>query len=212
MLIPYYTIKHDGSYEIIIKKSRFICQLRRVESEAEAQAFIQAVKKEHYKANHHCSAFILRTVPEIKRSADDGEPSGTAGIPMLEVLEKQQLTNVVAVTTRYFGGIKLGAGGLIRAYTSSVVEALNAIGTVIGEAYLTTTLTINYAQLDAINYFLAHAEFYQLTDTAYTDKIVLTIMVKETEQAAFVTELTNLLHGEPELKIGEVTYFESQRL
>ena len=111
----YKTIKNDGIFEEEIKKSRFICQLKRVDTEEEGRQFITQIKKEHYKATHSCSAMIIGEHAEIKRSSDDGEPSGTAGVPMLTVLEKQGLTNVVAVVTRYFGGIKLGAGGLIQA-------------------------------------------------------------------------------------------------
>lgn len=208
MLTPYYTIKHDGSFEIIIKKSRFICTLKRIENETEATDFIHSVKKEHYKANHNCSAYILRTVPEISRSSDDGEPSGTAGIPMLEVLHKNNLTNVVAVTTRYFGGTKLGAGGLIRAYASSISEALHAIGIVIGEPYMTTTLTVSYANHGAVTNFLTNAPQYQLTDTAFTENVTLTIMVKEADVDTFSEQLTNLLSGNLQLTTGAIDYLE----
>ncbi len=107
------TIKEDFIAEEEIKKSRFICHLKRVYTEEEARAFISEIKKEHHKANHNCSAFTLGDRQEIQRSSDDGEPSGTAGVPMLEILKKREITNVCAVVTRYFGGIKLGAGGLM---------------------------------------------------------------------------------------------------
>ena len=109
MLQKYRTIKEDNQHEVEIKKSRFICFLKRIETEEEAKAFIQQIKKEHWKANHNCSAFVLGDHHEIQRSSDDGEPSGTAGVPMLEVLKKNDLINVCAVVTRYFGGTKLGA-------------------------------------------------------------------------------------------------------
>jgi len=128
LIDTYLTIKEDGQSEIEIKKSRFICSLKRIKTEEEAKDFIQALKKEHWKANHNCSAFVLGEKNDIQRSSDDGEPSGTAGVPMLEVLKKNELINVVAVVTRYFGGTKLGAGGLIRAYSSAVSHALNEIG------------------------------------------------------------------------------------
>lgn len=124
MLQKYRTIKEDNQHEVEIKKSRFICFLKRIETEEEAKAFIQQIKKEHWKANHNCSAFVLGDHHEIQRSSDDGEPSGTAGVPMLEVLKKNDLINVCAVVTRYFGGTKLGAGGLIRAYSGSVAQAI----------------------------------------------------------------------------------------
>ena len=122
------TIKEDGQVQEEIKKSRFICHAKRVYSEEEARDFITTIKKEHYKATHNCSAFILGERSEIKRTSDDGEPSGTAGIPMLGVLENHNLTNLCVVVTRYFGGIKLGAGGLIRAYAGSVALAVKEIG------------------------------------------------------------------------------------
>ena len=107
--MDYKTIANDGIVEKEIKKSRFICHLKRIGIEEEGREYIAQIKKEHHKANHSCSAMIVGDDGQIKRSSDDGEPSGTAGVPMLTVLEKQGLTNVVAVVTRYFGGIKLGA-------------------------------------------------------------------------------------------------------
>lgn len=140
------TIKENGTSEEEIKKSRFICHVKRVETEEEAREFITKIKKEHYKANHNCSCFIVGERADIKRSSDDGEPSGTAGVPMLTVLENNELTNVVAVVTRYFGGIKLGAGGLIRAYTESVAKAIREIGLVIVKEQVGITTTLTYAQ------------------------------------------------------------------
>lgn len=140
------TIKENGLVEEEIKKSRFICHVKRVTTEEEARDFITSIKKEHYKANHNCSCFIIGENSEIKRSSDDGEPSGTAGVPMLTVLENNELTNVVAVVTRYFGGVKLGAGGLIRAYTESVSKAVREIGQVIVKEQVGITVTLSYAQ------------------------------------------------------------------
>lgn len=150
----YKTIKTDNITEEDIKKSRFICQLKRVENEEEARQFIAAIKKEHYKANHSCSAMIIGDNSDIKRSSDDGEPSGTAGIPMLTVLEKQELTNVVAVVTRYFGGIKLGVGGLIRAYSGSVANALTKTGLVIVKEQEGLRLSLTYPQYQTYANFL----------------------------------------------------------
>ena len=124
--MDYKTIANDGIVEEEIKKSRFICHLKRISSEEEGREYIAQIKKEHHKANHSCSAMIVGDDGQIKRSSDDGEPSGTAGVPMLTVLEKQGLTNVVAVVTRYFGGIKLGTSGLIVAYKAAAAEAIAA--------------------------------------------------------------------------------------
>ena len=118
-----YRIQAESSYEFEINKSRFICYLQRVNSENEAKEYIKSIKKRHPKANHHCQAILINDL--LQRSNDDGEPSGTAGIPMLEVLRKREMELICAVVVRYFGGIPLGAGGLIRAYSKSVSEALN---------------------------------------------------------------------------------------
>ncbi|MFR4384175.1 MAG: IMPACT family protein [Phascolarctobacterium sp.] len=121
-----FTILRDYRNEIVIEKSRFICSLKKVKSEEEAQEFIKAVKKEFWDATHNCSAYLVDDLAQ--RSSDDGEPSGTAGIPMLEVLRKNNLTGTLLVVTRYFGGIKLGAGGLVRAYSGSVAGAVKECG------------------------------------------------------------------------------------
>ncbi|MHB9782835.1 YigZ family protein [Streptococcus sp. 10F2] len=164
------TITQDGTAEQDIKKSRFICQAKRVESEEEARAFIQAVKKEHYKATHNCSAFILGEKSEIKRSSDDGEPSGTAGVPMLGVLENHDLTNVCVVVTRYFGGIKLGAGGLIRAYASSVALAIKELGIVQRKEQIGLQVELSYSQYQEYANFLKEQELEEF-DTQFTDKV-----------------------------------------
>ena len=123
-----YTIVRDCQHEIVIEKSRFICTLKKAATEEEAQDFIKETKKKYWDATHNCSAYIIGESVAAQRSNDDGEPSGTAGLPMLEVLRKNNLHNVAAVVTRYFGGIKLGAGGLVRAYTNSVATAIEEAG------------------------------------------------------------------------------------
>ena len=120
-----YRLKEDLMEEIEIKKSRFLCYLHRCECEEEAKAFVQQIKKAHPSARHACYAFVIGEHNELQRSNDDGEPAGTAGVPMLECLTQRNVQDIVAVTVRYFGGIKLGAGGLIRAYAKSVTNALD---------------------------------------------------------------------------------------
>ena len=144
----YRTIRENGIHEIEIKKSRFICHLRRVKSEEEAQVFIEEVKKEHWKATHNCSAYTIGLNDEIQRAHDDGEPSGTAGVPMLEIFLKRELKNVAAVVTRYFGGTKLGAGGLIRAYGGAVNEAVNNIGVVERQLQQLIDVTVTYSKVE----------------------------------------------------------------
>lgn len=123
---PYVCLAEEATSELIIKKSRFLCRLVPVETEQRAAEVIGAVRKEHYNARHNCFAMILGTNRNFEKSSDDGEPQGTAGVPMLEVLRKSGLTNILAVVTRYFGGTLLGAGGLVRAYSAAVSDALHA--------------------------------------------------------------------------------------
>ena len=188
------TIKEDGQVQEEIKKSRFICHIKRVTTEEEARNFIQAVKKEQYKATHNCSAFILGEQSEIKRSSDDGEPSGTAGVPMLGVLENHQLTNVCAVVTRYFGGIKLGAGGLIRAYAGSVALAIKEIGSVHIKEQLGLRLTLSYSQYQELPNFLK-AKQLQEQDTAFTDQVQTTIFVDKDDKDSVIESLIELFNG-----------------
>ena len=188
------TIKEDGQVQEEIKKSRFICHIKRVTTEDEARNFIQAVKKEHYKATHNCSAFILGERSEMKRSSDDGEPSGTAGVPMLGVLENQQLTNVCAVVTRYFGGIKLGAGGLIRAYSSNVALAIKEIGIVHIKEQLGLRIALSYSQYQELPNFLK-ANHLQEQDTSFTEQVQTTIFVDKDDKDSIIEELIELFNG-----------------
>ena len=183
------TIKEDGQVQEEIKKSRFICHAKRVYSEEEARAFITAIKKEHYKATHNCSAFIIGERSEIKRTSDDGEPSGTAGVPMLGVLENHNLTNVCVVVTRYFGGIKLGAGGLIRAYAGSVALAVKEIGIVEIKEQAGIQIQMSYAQYQEYGNFLKEHNLMEL-ETNFTDQVDTIIFVdkedKEDTKAALI--------------------------
>lgn len=192
------TIKEDGQVQEEIKKSRFICHIKRVTTENEARNFIQAVKKEHYKATHNCSAFILGEKSEMKRSSDDGEPSGTAGVPMLGVLENQQLTNVCAVVTRYFGGIKLGAGGLIRAYSSNVALAIKEIGIVHIKEQLGLRIALSYSQYQELPNFLK-ANHLQEQDTSFTEQVQTTIFVDKNDKDSMIEGLIELFNGKVDI-------------
>jgi uncharacterized YigZ family protein len=125
----YSTIARDGEAEIEVKRSRFRCRLARVESEEAARGVVDDTRRTHWDARHHCSAFRIGPAGEVQRSSDDGEPSGTAGAPMLEVLTRREITDVVAVVTRWFGGTLLGTGGLVRAYSDAVIAAIDQVGT-----------------------------------------------------------------------------------
>ena len=188
------TIKEDGQVQEEIKKSRFICHAKRVYSEEEARDFITAIKKEHYKATHNCSAFIIGERSEIKRTSDDGEPSGTAGVPMLGVLENHNLTNVCVVVTRYFGGIKLGAGGLIRAYAGSVALAVKEIGIIEIKEQAGIAIQMSYTQYQEYNNFLKEHTLMEL-DTNFTDQVNTMIYVDKEEKENIKAALVEFFNG-----------------
>ena len=188
------TIKEDGQVQEEIKKSRFICHAKRVYSEEEARDFITAIKKEHYKATHNCSAFIIGERSEIKRTSDDGEPSGTAGVPMLGVLENHNLTNVCVVVTRYFGGIKLGAGGLIRAYAGSVALAVKEIGIIEIKEQAGIAIQMSYAQYQEYSNFLKEYNLIEL-DTNFTDQVDTMIYVDKEKKENIKAALVEFFNG-----------------
>lgn len=188
------TIKEDGQVQEEIKKSRFICHAKRVYSEEEARTFITSIKKEHYKATHNCSAFIIGERSEIKRTSDDGEPSGTAGVPMLGVLENHDLTNVCVVVTRYFGGIKLGAGGLIRAYAGSVALAVKEIGIVEIKEQAGIQIQMSYAQYQEYGNFLKEHHLMEL-ETNFTDQVETMIFVDKEDKENTKSSLIDFFNG-----------------
>lgn len=208
MLQSYRTILADSSHETEIKKSRFICFLKRIETEEQAKAFIQNIKKEHWKANHNCSAFVLGETSQIQRTSDDGEPSGTAGVPMLEVLKKNNLINVCAVVTRYFGGTKLGAGGLIRAYSGAVAHAIAETGIVEGRRQQEIFVTLSYSNWGKLEKFIATQQI-NTKETQFTDQVTASCLIDEAAVAAFQTAVTDLLNGQVSFAEGETSYFEA---
>ncbi|WP_407892035.1 YigZ family protein [Lacticaseibacillus sp. N501-2] len=202
----YRTIQTNGEAELIIKKSRFITQLARIHSEADAQAFITQVKKTHYKANHNVPVYLLGETDHIQRANDDGEPSGTAGVPMLKTLQEMGLHDVCAVTTRYFGGIKLGAGGLIRAYANSVVNAVNHVGIVERRMQTQVTIAISYSQLGSVQHFL-EAQHLPMTIT-YAVGVEIKTSVPQPALKALQNDLTDLLSGQLSMTIGDDEFIE----
>ena len=192
--MEYRTIKEDGKVQEEIKKSRFICHAKRVYNEEEARDFISAIKKEHYKATHNCSAFIVGERSEIKRTSDDGEPSGTAGVPMLGVLENHNLTNVCVVVTRYFGGIKLGAGGLIRAYAGSVALAVKEIGIIEIKEQAGIQIHMTYAQYQEYGNFLKEHNLIEL-ETNFTDQVDTMIFIDKEKKDGIKADLIEFFNG-----------------
>ena len=192
--MEYRTIKEDGQVQEEIKKSRFICHTKRVYNEEEARDFISAIKKEHYKATHNCSAFIVGERSEIKRTSDDGEPSGTAGVPMLGVLENHNLTNICVVVTRYFGGIKLGAGGLIRAYAGSVALAVKEIGIIEIKEQAGIQIHMTYAQYQEYGNFLKEHNLIEL-ETNCTDQVDTMIFIDKEKKDGIKADLIEFFNG-----------------
>ncbi|MBC1589311.1 YigZ family protein [Listeria welshimeri] len=207
MLNHYLTIQSDGKHEIIIEKSRFICHIMRVTTESEAQTFIQTIKKEHRDATHNCSAYIIGENDQFQKAHDDGEPSGTAGVPMLEVLKKKKLKNIAVVVTRYFGGTKLGAGGLVRAYGSAVSETIQTIGIV--ECTLATIIKCSFAYslVGKIENALEQKN-YQISDKEFTDKVVFHVFVDNDDIPHFRKWITEMANGQLELTESTQKYRE----
>jgi uncharacterized YigZ family protein len=160
------TIAHGGQHEIEILKSRFICTVERVTDEAEAKAFLERLRKQYWDANHNCYAYVIGELGMAQKASDDGEPSGTAGVPMLEVLRRRQITDVIAVVTRYFGGTKLGAGGLIRAYGRAVSETIDVVGVVERRPLAILEITADYTTAGRLEYAF-HGSPFAINDIQY---------------------------------------------
>lgn len=187
---PFLTIAKATKFELIIKKSRFICALQRVETEEEAQAFIKTVQTANRKATHNCFAYLVGDHDQVQRESDNGEPSGTAGIPILESLQLAKLHNVVAVVTRYFGGIKLGAGGLIRAYSNVTTKAVHQAGIVQRVKQLRLQITVSYRQHDALVYYLKE-QHLTLAGEEYGVNVTTNVFVNEGDATNIMTNLQN---------------------
>lgn len=207
METDYLTIQATGQHAIEIKKSRFITDIARVTTEDEAKAFLAAVSDREAKATHHCWAYVLGEHDEIQRESDNGEPSGTAGVPILTVLQRNQLHNVIAVVTRYFGGIKLGAGGLIRAYSNATSTTIEAVGVVKRVRQQEIAITVDYPNFDRLTHYLTEEKIV-VRDTTYTEQVTVTIAVDLATVDTTRTAITNLLSDRLTMKTGDVIYNE----
>jgi len=194
MTYPYYTVKKPTMVEITIQKSRFIGHVRRISSEEEARSAIEAISKEHWKANHNCYAYVVGEDSGIQKASDNGEPAGTAGVPILEVIKKKNLRDTLIVVTRYFGGIKLGAGGLIRAYSKTASAAISASGIVERLAMKVFAVKIDYSLYGTIENALRDTP-YLTKNTTFTDIVTIEIAVRMDEADIFTGWMTNLCNG-----------------
>jgi uncharacterized YigZ family protein len=205
MLPNYFTVRGFGSHEIEIEKSRFICYINEAKSEQDAQQFILEIKKKHSDANHNCSAYLIGEKDEIQKASDDGEPSGTAGVPMLEVLKKRGLKDTVVVVTRYFGGKKLGAGGLIRAYGQSVSESLNEVGIVERTLVKVISIKVSYKLLGKVEHALRNSN-YHLEKVNHLEEVEFELWIKINEVNTFTEWMVELTNGSCDISESIVKY------
>lgn len=195
--------------EIVIKKSRFLSFIKRTESEEEAKAFIADIKKEHKAATHNCSAYIVGKSALIQKPDDDGEPQGTAGVPILEVLKKEELYNVTVVVTRYYGGIKLGAGGLIRAYSQGASSAVQEAGRAVEVPVIPLTVTLDYTFTSKFEHFLGTTDA-SIVSQDYTDKVSYVIHVKEKGADEIVNTLREITSNSFYYEAGDIIIAEEK--
>lgn len=202
----YTCVYMGGQGEIVEKKSRFIATVEAVESEEEALAFIEKTKKTYWDARHNCSAFIIGKRGEMERCSDDGEPQGTAGKPMLEVLRGMKLCNVAVVVTRYFGGTLLGTGGLVRAYTQATKAGLEN-STIIEKCYATKVLMYtDYNGIGKIQYILGQQNI-KIIDSEYSDQVIITALVPEAQVENIMAEITEGTNGRCRMECSDKVYF-----
>ncbi|MFT8949350.1 MAG: YigZ family protein [Liquorilactobacillus hordei] len=202
----YLTIAKKNSAELTVKKSTFVCNVARTTTEQDAQMFIEKIKGLHPKARHHCFAYLIGSKNDIQRQSDNGEPSGTAGVPILDVLLKKNVRNTTAVVTRYFGGIKLGTGGLIRAYGQVTTLALNN-AIVLIKPQNVTKITIDYAQLGRLQNFAAENQLV-IESISYQENIQLYLLTNLTETSANLAKIRDLLNGKGIFKPSGTKYIE----
>ena len=195
MLREYRTVRKQAEVEIVIKKSRFIAHVRPVENEDQAVEFIESIKKENWSASHNCSAYVCGQRDEYQKQSDDGEPSGTAGKPILEVIKSQSVKNTVVVVTRYFGGIMLGAGGLIRAYAEAAAAGIAEAEPIIQILHREVWVELDYTWHGKVENEL-HQRRMLVGDTQFTDKVTLVCLPREEEADHFVSWITDLTQGQ----------------
>lgn len=201
----YKTTAENGTASYEIQKSRFIAYTSHVETEAEARDFVTAIKKKHFDARHNCSAWVLGADSSQQKSNDDGEPGGTAGNPILEAIKQHGLTNVVVVVTRYFGGIKLGAGGLIRAYSHTASLGLEATPCLEVKPFCLMEAEMDYSLLGTLENWIRNEEL-RTGETAYLDKVTVRLLAEPADCEAISAELTNLTAAQCKITIHQPEY------
>ena len=204
----YCMLSKGAQAELVEKKSRFIATIRPVSSEEEAVAFIEEMKKKYYDARHNCSAFVIGSKGELTRGSDDGEPSGTAGRPMLEVLTGSGIRNIAAVVTRYFGGVLLGTGGLVRAYSGAVRMALEQCETIMRRYGVQMLIKTDYNGVGKIQYLLGSKDVV-IQDSVYAADVQMTVLVPIEEYDRLCKELVEATNGRVGLEEVEKLYYDA---
>jgi uncharacterized YigZ family protein len=207
MLHSYKTVATYGENEIVIERSRFIAYVDRAETEDKAIQFIDQIKKLHRDASHNCSAYLIGEHDEFQKANDDGEPSGTAGNPMLEILKKMGLKDTVVVVTRYFGGVKLGSGGLIRAYGQATKEGVLAVGIIERILHRQVIITVDYTWHGKIENEM-NLRGYSISDTQFMEKVTMILLAPDGKEDHLVKIITNLTSGQATFEIGETLYID----
>ena len=206
MIENYNTIIGEFSDVTVIERSKFICYLKGIEDEEQAKSFIIDIKKQNSLANHNCYAYITDDKGLVMKFSDDGEPQGTAGLPMLEVLKNKRLYKTVAVVTRYFGGIKLGTGGLTRAYGGAVTSCLAKAKTVVMQKGLNCLVVSDYESYSKLLKALTNQDIY-VNDTTFDDKICVDFVVKPTYFGKLQTVLSDIYKGKVDLTVKGEDFF-----
>ncbi|MER5361210.1 YigZ family protein [Streptomyces sp. NPDC002785] len=201
----YRTVARAGVHETEINRSRFICALAPAATEQEAQDFVARIRREHPTATHNCFAYVIGANASVQKASDDGEPGGTAGVPMLQMLTRREMRYVVAVVTRYYGGVKLGAGGLIRAYGGVVGEALDELGTITRQRFRLATITVGHQRAGKLENDL-RATGRSVREVRYAEAVVIEIGLPDADVEGFRGWLADATAGEAELELGGEAY------
>ncbi|MFJ5997590.1 YigZ family protein [Streptomyces sp. NPDC092370] len=201
----YRTVTVAGVHETEVNRSRFLCALAPAATEREAQDFIAAVRKEHADASHNCWAYVIGADACVQKASDDGEPGGTAGVPMLQMLLRRDMRYVVAVVTRYYGGVKLGAGGLIRAYGGAVGEALDSLGTRTRRRFRLATVTVDHQRAGKLENDL-RTSGREVRDVRYAEAVTIEIALPDADVEAFKSWLADATAGTAGFEPGGEAY------
>ncbi|MET8124043.1 YigZ family protein [Streptomyces sp. NPDC005065] len=201
----YRTVARAGVHETEINRSRFICALAPAATEQEAQDFVARIRREHPTATHNCFAYVIGADASVQKASDDGEPGGTAGVPMLQMLMRREMRYVVAVVTRYYGGVKLGAGGLIRAYGGVVGEALDELGTITRQRFRLATITVGHQRAGRLENDL-RATGLAVRGVRYAEAVIIEVGLPDSDVESFRSWLADATAGEALLELGGEAY------